>query len=394
MPISVQAPMVVSVSSREITLSWNAPIIPNGIITTYNLYVNGSILFSGSGNITIISALLPFTEYTLLLEACTAIGCTNGTSIVGQTLPDAPSDLLPPVLTVLGPSSISAQWQNPGNPNGVIRRFELRRLATDSNMFEVVFNDTNLNLEMTITGLVPNTNYTFQLLAFNDGGSVSSPTVQVLTLEDIPDEISPPVIDVVDSTSLNVSWLPPAIPNGNVILYNLTLNGVVIFSSAQDLSYAVTGLQPFTSYSFTVIACTVQGCGSSNTSSGTTLEATPSGYIPPTISSISPYEITLIINPVMNPNGIVNYVLFITGDYRSSFTGQDLTGERAVFNDSMPSIAVITDLIPFTNYSLYLEVENSAGTLSSSPFFIQTTPTGEYIHTHVATNTTLLLLLQ
>lgn len=374
MPIDVQAPIIVGVGSRELTVTWSPPATPNGFITLYNLYVDRNPVFSGSGNITIVTGLLPFAEYTLMLEACTSIGCANSSTTIGQTLPDAPSGLAPPILTVLGPSSILARWQPPANPNGVITRFELRRLLGTESAFEVVFNDVDLDLETTITGLLPNTLYTFQLLAFNAGGSVASATVQALTLQDIPDDISPPSVDSVGSTFLVVSWSPPAVPNGDIILYNLTLNGQVVFSSQQDLSYTISDLQPFTSYLLAVIACTVRGCGSSNDSMARTLEDVPAGYVQPTVLSVSPIAFSLDINPVTAENGIVVYVLYISGDFQSGATGELETQQRTAFNSSVPSVVQVTNLVPFTNYTLFLEVSNSAGLLSGPPFTVLTLP--------------------
>lgn len=371
--------MIVGVGSRELTITWAQPTTPNGAITLYNLYINGNIVFSGANNVTIVSGLLPFAEYNLTLEACTVVGCANGSRTVGQTLPDAPMNLAPPTLTVLGPSSILATWQLPRNPNGVITRMELRRSLGAESAFEVVFNDVNLELETTVTGLSPNTHYTFQVVAFNAGGSVVSPTVQALTLEDIPDDISPPFVDTVGARFLEVSWSVPGIPNGDIILYNLTLNGGVVFSTDRDLAYNITDLRPFTVYSLAIIACTMRGCGSSNQSTARTSEAVPTGYMQPTILSISSNSISLEVNPVANENGIVRYVLYISGNFPSSVVANAVeAGQRVVFNGSTPSGARIAgQLVAFTNYTLFLEVGNGAGTLTGPAFSIQTLAAGK-----------------
>lgn len=344
----------------------------------YHLFVDGAILasISGNENVTVVSGLQPFTEYTLHLQACTSAGCANSTTTVGQTLPDAPSGLAPPDLTVLGPSSIFASWALPANPNGVITSIELRRLmGTDSSTFVVEFLDNNLQLQTTVTGLLPNTLYSFQLVAFNAGGSVSSAIVQALTLEDIPDQISPPIASTVGSSFLVITWFPPGVPNGEIILYNLTLDGAVVFSSMmEDLSYNVTGLLPFTSYSFTIIACTMRGCGSSDRSVLMTSEATPDGYVQPTLSAVSPMDITLVIQPVIRPNGIVTYVLLVLGEFQNTSSSPR---RLVAFNSSTPAEVVIRDLVPFSNYTFVLEVANSVGVLRGEPFTIQSSPTGE-----------------
>lgn len=363
--------------SRELTVMWAGPATPNGVIILYSLYVDGAIAFTGVVNATIVSGLLPFAEHTLTLEACTAVGCSNSTPVISQTLPDAPADLAPPTLTVLGPSSILVRWRLPSTPNGVISRMELRQLTESA--FEVVFNDVDLELETTLTGLLPNTLYTFQLLAFNAGGSVTSSSVQALTLEDIPDDISPPTVGAVGATFLEASWSPPGIPNGDIILYNLTLDGGLVFSTAEGFSYNITDLRPFTSYSLAVIACTTRGCGSSNQSTARTLEDIPSGYTQPALLTVTSSAIRVDIIPVTNENGVVTYMLYVSGNFPAAGMGAlDVEQQqRVVFNDSVPSVAQSTGLIPFTHYILVLVVSNSAGTLEGPPFVVQTLSAGK-----------------
>ena len=387
-PVDVQVPEVIETGSRELTVTWSPPTIPNGEIILYNLFGDGAILSSNSGieNVTIVSDLQPFTKYVLHLQACTSVGCANSSSTVGQTLPDAPSSLAPPNLMVLGPSSIFASWTLPDNPNGVITHIELHRLlGSDLSTFMVEFLDANLQLQTTVTGLIPNTLYSFQLVAFNAGESVSSEIVQALTLEDIPDQISPPMAETIDSTFLVMTWSPPGMPNGDIVLYNLTQDGTVIFSSFMaDLSYNVTSLLPFFSYSFTVIACTVLGCGSSNQSVFMTLEATPDGYIQPITSAIFPMEITLEIQPVIRPNGIVTYLLIVVGEFQNPSDGGSSLRQFVAFNSSIPAEVVVRDLVPFSNYTFFLEVMNSIGTLRGESFIIMTSPTSEILFCYLS----------
>ena len=372
--MGVQPPLIVGMGSRELTITWSSPDTPNGLITLYNLYVGNTLVFSGATNFTIVINLLPFREYSLVLEACTSVGCTNSSAVVGQTLPDAPSGLAPPTLTVLSPSSIRARWLPPLNPNGVITRFELRRILGTESSFEVVYVDTDMDLETTITGLLPNTLYTFQLLAFNAGGSVSSPTVQALTLEDIPDAISAPSVSVAGPTYLEVVWFPPGVPNGEIVLYNLTLDGDVVFSTSGDeLTFNITDLAPFNTYSLAIIACTVRGCGSSNDSTGTTLEDVPSGYIQPTVLSVTPTSVSVVVNPVAMENGLVTYVLTVLET--TAAAGEGVEPPRVVLNSSSPAQVLVAGLVPFTNYSLVLEVSNGAGSLLGPAFEVQTLST-------------------
>lgn len=376
-PVGVQPPFATSNGSRSLELSWPPPTQPNGVIIRYDLFANGQLQFSGPGNSTTLGDLEPFTDHTLLVQACTAVGCSNSSAVVVRTLPDSPTGLAAPNLTALSPSSIEAVWLPPANPNGIILRFELYMLSGGER--ELIF--SGLDLETTITGLSPNTLYSFQLLAFNAGGFAESPVVQERTLEDIPDGISAPVIEAVNSTSLNISWEEPTQPNGIIIEYVLTQNGTTVFSGLA-LSHLATELQPFTVYSYAVMACTVEGCGSSNHSSARTLEAIPEGYVEPSVSSATSDTVTLIINPVTSPNGIVRYIVSVMGEFavpsqrRRRRRQGTVVERRVIYNSTEPGEVVVSNLLPFSTYEISVTVSNSAGTLTGPSFTIQTEPTG------------------
>lgn len=366
-PVGVQPPVVNLAEATRLSVYWDPPIMPNGVIMNYDLFVDGGLVFSGPQNFTIVSGLNPFTEYSLFVQACTAVGCTNSTSVIGQTLPDVPMGVAPPNLTVLSPSSIQVTWQEPDMPNGVILRYEVRRLTQSGSVVEF----SGLDFETTATGLQPNTRYSFQLLVFNAGGSTSSSVVMETTLEDIPDGITAPDIEVINATSLRVTWSVPSQPNGDIIRYVLLQNGSAIFSGS-SLSLTVTELQPFTFYSYSIMACTIRGCGSSNRSTVQTLEDTPEGYVAPSVSGVTPFSINLVVSAVLQPNGIVQYVLLVS----ESTAGVDAS---VVFNSSVPGSVEVTGLMPFTEYFFTLEVVNSAGSLIGPTFSAMTSPTSEWL---------------
>jgi len=375
-PIGVQAPFVTTADSRQLELAWNTPTQPNGIVTRYVLFVNDQLQLSTPNRSATVDNLEPFTEYSFFLQACTAVGCSNRSTSMGQTLPDRPMGLAAPNLTALSPSSIQATWEPPANPNGIILQFELRRLISNLSQSEAVF--SGLDFETTISGLTPNTLYRFQLLVFNAGGSATSPIVEERTLEDIPDGITAPDIEVVSSTALRAMWQEPMEPNGDIIRYVLIQNGTDVFTGVA-LSFLATNLEPFSFYSYSIMACTVRGCGSSNQSTARTLEDVPEGYIDPTISMVTASSIAVVINPVTNPNGIVWYILYIFGEFAvpTASPGDTVTETRVVYNSSETGAVEIEDLLPFSSYEFTLTIVNSAGNLTGEAFTEQTEAAGE-----------------
>ena len=91
---------ILNIQSFFVTLSWMAPVIPNGIITQYELqYIRSSDSLTITSNISStimdnmltskIERLLPFTKYELKLRAYTQVGAgPYSESIKTETLPE------------------------------------------------------------------------------------------------------------------------------------------------------------------------------------------------------------------------------------------------------------------------------------------------------------------
>jgi hypothetical protein len=119
----------------------------------------------------------------------------------------------------------------------------------------------------------------------------------------------------------------------------------------------------------------MRGCGSSNQSTVQTFEGVPVGYVQPSVVDVTPNSITLQLNEVQRPNGIVEYALYYYTEV-SEIPAE--SGDLVLaFNGSMARRVEVTGLMPYTNYSFVLEVSNGAGTLMGPPFTLQTDPTGK-----------------
>ena len=377
-PESVISPTVIDATRTSLSFSWSSPLRPNGDITNFTLQLNVSLIavtVSGSHtNYTVVS-LMPFTQYQVTLTACTAGGCTTSDSTIAITLPDAPSGLDAPNVTVLSSRSILVNWQPPAVPNGMIILYQVVRvfIGGDIPLRQVLQNTTDLMA--LLTGLEPNTLYTLQVICYNDGGSTRSPTVEAFTPEGAPEGIDPPRLIVINSTAINVTWSFPQMPNGYITRYiliqdlaeQMTFNNTV-------MEYISSGLQPFSTHTYIIQACTEGGCGGSDLSSATTFEAAPDGINEPIIHSVTADSFVAIIQGVANPNGLVRYILYVN----------DTTGNverRNVYNSTQPTdntnISVSVDsLFPFTTYVVQFEVMNGAGTVTAEQVTVNTLEAG------------------
>ena len=73
--------------------------------------------------------------------------------------------------------------------------------------------------------------------------------------------------------ALVVDWDVPQRPAGVIASYMVNYNGTTLTTGGNITILTITGLDPFTLYSITVTACTVDGCGNqTNPFLGTTAE--------------------------------------------------------------------------------------------------------------------------
>ena len=375
-PVGVQPPFVTSQTSTSFEFIILPPTQPNGAIVLYKVFINGLVLnLNSSQQTATVDNLSPFTTYEFYIEACTTIGCTNSSINNSMTLSAPPIGLVAPHLNALSPTTVTASWNPPSYTNGIILYYELVQL-TGNDAETTIFNGTDQ--QHTITNLSPNTNYFFKVIAHNLAGSVSSNVSSLQTPEGIPDQILPPNITILNSSSLLVNWQVPLLPNGNITNYTLIQNNSNVFSGL-SFSIVLTSLQPFTIYSYALQVCTGKGCGTSIQTVVQTSEAIPQEYVAPVVSHITSHSITVAVHEVLKPNGIVTYMLRVTGEFLLSNTpiGRNTTTEtRTIFNNSIVKNVTIVNLLPFSQYSYQLEVVNSVGSLFGAVFNVTTLSAG------------------
>lgn len=70
--------------------------------------------------------------------------------------------------------------------------------------------------QLELTLLEPYTEYAISVQVCTLGGCAESPTVNVHTSSDVPQNQPEPVIDNITSTTMNLSWTDPLAPNGKI----------------------------------------------------------------------------------------------------------------------------------------------------------------------------------
>lgn len=107
-PLSTPAPTIIGFSPFSLNISWEAPADDQsrGIIIEYSLYYfmetdlsvtphappfMWSLVATQSPDMMyyILGGLSPYSEHTLMIEACNSVGCVNSTESVGRTNQDS-----------------------------------------------------------------------------------------------------------------------------------------------------------------------------------------------------------------------------------------------------------------------------------------------------------------
>ncbi|XP_019351392.1 netrin receptor DCC isoform X2 [Alligator mississippiensis] len=268
----------VLVSSRFVRLSWRPPAETKGTVQTYTVYFSREGVNRERGLNTSQSGILQLTvgnlkpeeTYTFRVVAYNDWGPGESSQpIKVATQPElqvpGPVENLRAVST--SPTSILLSWDPPAYANGPIQGYRLFCTETATGKEQNIEVD---GLSYKLEGLKKFTEYTLRFLAYNRyGPGVSSEDITVMTLSDVPSAMPQNVsLEVVNSRSIKVSWLPPpsGTQNGFITAYKIrhrktTRRGEIETLEPNNLWYLFTGLEKGSQYSFQVAAMTVNGTG-------------------------------------------------------------------------------------------------------------------------------------
>jgi usherin len=385
----VVPPLLNVLSPTAVMVSWTTPTQPNGIISQYqirrrllNVPISESlqqILLNPEADDILSfvnSALTPFTDYEYRLRVTNGAGSVFSEWAAVQTSEDIPVGVSLPIITDdgIGSRTVTASWAPPTSPNGIISGYVLEyRLALDpltlgpGEIITAQEVDSNVTVAMA-TGLSPVTEYQFRVVAVNGAGRGLGSFADVITREDLPEGTQLVVVEQRTGSTLLLTWTPPLIPNGMVSEYRILLNGETVYRDSA-LTYTVTRLQPFTSYTIQLASCTSIGCDFGRNQTVTTAQVTPAGLDPPTLLSVSTgggVQVSWI--PPAQPNGIINRYEVSRRDGGSGVA-------TVIFSSNDTSNLMYTDtsVQPATRYEYSIAAFNSAGRVESS-FAMTTTP--------------------
>lgn len=345
-PSSVLPPTVGPVPGRsdQLRITWSAPRRPNGVVRYYVLQRNQSTPWNVPPSMELVplvyvdSGLIADTIYSYTVSACTSTGCTHSGPSTARTSEDIPSSMSAPVATVLSSSAIQVSWTAPLQPNGKISRYEL--LMNGTTVYAGL-NDTRV-----VSNLQPYVLYEFVVRACTSAGCASGPPTLARPDEAPPTQLSAPAVHVTGSRSTEVTWSPPANPNGRITAYELRRNGTLIQQTTSTW-YVDYDCVPGTTYAYRVSAYNSRGGVDSPTTHVTTFSSAPEGLSAPRLAALSWSDVAASWQTPASPNGdIVNYTLYMAR--RVVYTGLSMS-------------TVVRHLSPWTNYSFHVSACNRGG---------------------------------
>ncbi|KAF4803812.1 DCC netrin 1 receptor [Turdus rufiventris] len=370
-PQELRAPLV---SSRSLRLQWRPPTQPRG--STALLY---TVLYSRQGNAReralntsqaaiSIGNLEPETSYEFRVVASNEFG--PGKSSETLRISTRKELQIPgPVenfrAVAASPTSIQVFWDPPAFAEVPIQGFRLFwREAETAREQSVDVDGSPYRLE----GLRKFLEYQLRILAFNwYGPGISTEEVLVRTLADVPSAAPRNVsLEVVNSRSIKVSWLPPPPGGQNGFLTGYKIRqrkssrrGETETLEPNNLWYLFTGLERGSHYSFQVSAMTANGTGPPSDWVGaeTPDSDLDESQVPEQPSSLhvrpSATGIALSWTPPLNPNVVIRGFLIGYG-VGSPYAHQ-------VRLDSKQRFYSIQNLEPSSHYVISLKAFNNAG---------------------------------
>ncbi|XP_077981015.1 uncharacterized protein LOC144436178 [Glandiceps talaboti] len=364
---------VKAISDSAISVSWEAPVDPNGEIKSYTLaYLEDDGTKRQWTQITVNSSVFNYVvqnlrsqvPYEFKVQAKNEVGFGDFSNVVRlytlEGVPDGPPTDLVIKNIEKEPTALNISWNPPCKEerNGIIRLYGIHICQSDEGLeceggtsrmdnFTVIdpnsLKASRAEQHYVMRELKANTQYVVSVSAFTSQGQ-GPPTGLVLgktsmgAPEDVPKNLQIPGDSVTD-TKLTITWSPPEQPNTNVTYYrvkasplNNTKHCQIIPQRSNKTKWIIENLCGYETYQITVSACNdapiSEPCGQdSDPVYARTEIGVPSAPQEVNASSLSSEEIRVFWLPPLRPNGplyAVDYMYVVTCVMEVTNTSQEM----------------------------------------------------------------------
>ncbi|MGV9770278.1 fibronectin type III domain-containing protein, partial [Microbacterium sp. NPDC003461] len=387
-PVAPAAPTASDITTHGATLTWSAPADGGRPITGYELalYAKGGTTplrtISLGAVTTTTLGLDAGTAYEVTVEAKNAIGVGAPSpratlTTTAFTKPDAPTNV---AATADSATSFTVTW-NAVTPTDSAPLTGYRVTVTSGGAGVADITVPAGTTTATVPGLQPDTVYAVGVASVNAIGQTLGAVVDVRT-KTLPPAATvpaaPAALRLTDAgpTSIQVAWDAPS-SDGNSALtgYTVTVThgddaAIIVAVDAGVRAVAVPNLAPQTTYTVTVTATNGVGVSlpSAELQVATTAVPVSAPGVPREVTA-APTSATAVQVSWLAPledggAAITGYDVAVTRD------GQPVTAQVTVSGTS----AVVSGLLPDTEYAVTVAARNSAGAGTPSPGVLVSTP--------------------
>lgn len=367
-PPTVPAGLVASaITINSLTLSWNASTDNVGV-TAYEVF-RGTVsqgLVNAPTLTLALTGLTPNSGYSLRVRARDAAGkwSAQSAALVVRTLPDTTDPAIPvaPVASAVTVTGLTLSW--PASTDDV---------AVTG--YEVFRNNVSLGttpattLTRAVTGLTPDTAYTFTVRARDAAANWSDPSAPLVV--STPPDITAPTVPaglnatVVSVSSFTLKWTA-ATDDVRVTAYEISRDGTVVGTSATS-SRNITGLVPATTYTFTVRARDAAGNWS----------APSAPFAVSTLADTTPPAIpTALVASLVTGSGFTLRWTAPKDNVRTAL--YEVFRDGVSLGTTTATSRVLTGLFPETEYTMTVRAADAAGNWSAQSLPLPVTTTADF----------------
>lgn len=257
-PVPPSGLTATATSHATIALAWKAGTDANGI-AKHTVYRGDGTKIADvvSGTSYTVTGLSPSTGYTFYVTATDTTGLESGPSTSASAT--TPADTTPPsaptglVAVPTTPRSVRLTWNASTDASGVAR-------YTIYTATGVRVADVTSGTSYTLSGLEPETSYSYYVKAFDIYGNPSAAsTTASTTTPPLPDATPPPaptgVVAVAAGVdAITLTWSPVTDASGITRYTVFGAGDAVVGSVTSGTTFTVTGLTPGTYYTFYLTA--------------------------------------------------------------------------------------------------------------------------------------------
>lgn len=253
---------------RSVRVSWSPPDTGIYSVTKYVVVASpggASVEASPDATEAVVTGLTNGTRYTFTVTAANGVGNGPASSPSAAIAPEPAEAPLPPVVTVTIPLNerIDVQWSAPTDGGSPLTGYTVTAQPGDHTV--TVPADTTV---ATLTGLSNNTAHTVTVTATNAAGASAPGTVTGITPAAQRAPLAPTDVRAAAAStgSANIEWKPPVDAGTSPITgYTVIATPGGATANATANRATIQGLNPATTYTFTVTASNAVGTSAAST---------------------------------------------------------------------------------------------------------------------------------